>query len=354
MKRRSGLLFVVVAISLAIAGYRWGYSRLVAPLAAGQLEIPAEYLDFGTVVVQDDFVYRLPVENRSSQTVEIAAMDRSCGCASVTPASFTSAPFESRWLQLNLDLRGGDAFAYSGDERDFAVELRPVYAKAMTPGETWRVTGKIQSPFRVLQRPLRFAPDALIAGSEFKPLGFTIEPRVPIKEVRVELASKSATAQVTSERRGDTIQVILAPDCSLSIGAHDFRLSITMIGAEGATLTEQTLSVPGRVVSDVEVEPAYLRLDASADDETSNSQVVKLKSHTGTPFEILGVELPGAMLSVSPLTVEASNESEATFAVTTKGAGTELSVRTVTFHLRSGNVRAGDFVVPLQVVMCSP
>ncbi len=350
--RRSVAL--IAAVLLAAGGYQFGHSRLVAPLAAGRLEIPAEHLDFGTAVVQDDFVFRLPVENRSSQTVEIAAMDRSCGCASVTPASFTLAPFESRWLQLNLDLRGGDAFAYSGEERDFAVELRPVYAKAMTPGETWRVTGQIQSPFRVLERPLRFAPDALIAGSEFKPLKFTIEPRVPTNEVRVEVASKSAIAQVTSERRGHAIQVILTPDGSLPIGAHDFRLSITMIGAEGATLTEQTLSVPGRVVSDVEVEPAYLRLDASAAGENANSQVVKLKSRTGTPFEILGVELPGAMLSVSPLTVEATNASEATFAVSTKGAGAELSVRTVKFRLRSGNVPVGDFDVPLQVVICSP
>lgn len=344
---------VLIAASLfAGGGYQLGHSMLVAPLASGRLEIPADRLDFGTVVEQKGFVYRLPVENRSSQAVEIASIERSCGCASVTPRSFTLAPFESRWLQLNLNLRGDDAFTYSGDERDFAVELRPVYAKAMTPGETWRVTGRVQSPFRIVERPLRFARDALIAGSDFAPLEFTIEPRAPFQKVTVALDAKSAPAQIASERRGDAIHVTLAPDGSLPIGAHEFRLSIAVMGADGAPQPGQTLRLPARVVPDVEIEPTYLRLNGPANGDSSDSRQVTLKSHTGTSFEILGVDLPDGLVSVSPLATD--RESMAAYAVAATSFSAELSVKTVQFHVRSANARAGEFMVPLQVVMCSP
>jgi hypothetical protein len=124
---------VVLLSSLAILatlGFRWGYSRLVAPLEHGRLEIPSDRLNFGTAIVQDNFVYRLPVENRSAYPVEVASFERSCACTVVTPEAFSLAPYASRWLQLNLDLHGADGFEFSGEERDFSVDLRPVYAKA--------------------------------------------------------------------------------------------------------------------------------------------------------------------------------------------------------------------------------
>ncbi|MDZ4780769.1 MAG: hypothetical protein SGJ19_10985 [Planctomycetia bacterium] len=341
----------VTGVLLAAIGLRLGYSRLVAPLEHGRLEIPPERLNFGTALVQDDFVYRLPVENRSAYPVEIASFERSCGCTIVTPNAFTLAPSETRWLQLNLDLHGADGFEFSGEERDFAVDLRPVYAKAMTPGETWRVIGRIQSPFNVSPRHPRFATEALVAGSDFRPLEFSIEPRQKGQELRVSPTSRSAPARVECAHIGDATQVTLVPEPLLPVGDHVFRLSVEWINRESTPLPPFELRVVGRVVPDVQLEPSHVRLDLSADGATPETRTIRLKSRTGTPFKVIGVGNPEEVIEVEPTTANGAAAIEHEFRVRGVSATRGLVVQLVQFKIRSTSERVGEFEAPLQVVL---
>ncbi len=341
------ILLITVTSLICLVSIHWGHSRLVAPLSGEGLRIDEKYLDFGTAIAQSDFVWKLPLENCSEHPIEIAGFERSCGCASVSPSMLTVAPGETRWLMLNLNLDARKDFLFSGGEREFSVELRPLLAKSMTHGPPWRVAGVIQSPFRIAAYPLHFPANALVAGSEFPALEFTVEPRTPAKEWRVELAPISAKATVSCESRDGAVRIALRPDAQLAPGTHEFRLSIAQVGAENRPLPAQTLSVTARVVPDVAIEPAYLRFDGAS----TGTPRVRLFSRSGADFEVVRVEAPTGLLNVTRTEAKDGESGQTWFEIGPHAQAAELSVCEVVFHLRSANERIGDIAAPLQVVM---
>jgi len=232
MRQWRRVIAIAVALLLCFVLFHWGNSRLIAPLTGDGLRIEQKYLNFGTAVAQSDFVWKLPLENCSEYPIEIAGFERSCGCASISPSMLTVAPGETRWLLLKLNLGARKDFLFSGGEREFSVELRPLLAKSMTHGPPWRVAGVIQSPLRVAEYPLHFPANSLVAGSEFPALVFTVQPRTPAKDWRVELAPKSASALISCEPLENDLRITLRPDAQLAPGTHEFRLSIAQLGAE--------------------------------------------------------------------------------------------------------------------------
>lgn len=344
--RQDAVLFVLALIA-SYGGYRWGHSRLVAPLSGEGLSIASAYLDFGAATVQEDFLWKAPIENLSSHAVEVVGFERSCGCATVTPNSFTLAPGETQWLQIHLNLRSRDAFTFSGGEREFSVSLRPLVAKAMTPGAPWVVHGRVQSPFRIVEPKLCFPTGSLVAGREFEPLAFTLTPRAPIQDLTVALAKGSAAAEVSVEPRGSAWRISLRPDAALAVGVHDFRVVIAATALDGVPLPRQTVRLTGRVVPDVTVEPPYLRFDGRA----ASVQAVRLHSRTGAPFEVVDVAASNPLLRVDRGGDDRQRAAEADFDVAALRPSTELLVAHVEFRIRSTNDRAGEFSLPLQVVL---
>lgn len=341
------ILLITVASLLCFVSFHWGHTRLVAPLSGEGLRIEEKYLAFGTAVAQRDFVWKLPLENRSEYPIEIAGFERSCGCASVSPSMLTVEPGETRWLMLNLNLDARKDFLFSGGEREFSVELRPLLAKSMSHGPPWRVAGVIQSPFRIDEYPLRFPANALVAGSEFPSLEFTVEPRTPATDWRVELAPNSAKATISYEPRDGAVRIALRPDAQLAPGTHEFRLSIAQVSAENRPLLAQMLSVAARVVPDVAIEPAYLRFDGA----TRATPRVRLFSRSGADFEVVRVEAPAELLNVKRTESKDGESGQAWFEIGPHAQAAELSVCEVVFHLRSENERIGDIAAPLQIVV---
>src|SRR5581483_2805047 len=228
----------------------------------------AENVDFGEVSETDRFGWTVPVENRGSERVIIAAVYGSCECAAVEPQQFTLGPGERTDLRLTLDLRPRPGKKVEGDVWPFSVVLTP-HVKSesgqVLKSPEWKLSGRVR---RVLD-----VPDEVPLGthSEFAPAllprPVVVVAKVPVRSLRVEIDRPDIAADVNGDRdRPDRFVVGLTTKGSGSFGLGDVAWSIKLhpLAADGAELPPKTIRFTGRVVPDVRADPPEVLYPARA------------------------------------------------------------------------------------------
>ena len=82
-----------------------------------ELAVANSDLDMGEVWEAKNFVWRLPIHNLSSRTIEIRKFETSCGCTAVEPSSISILPGETAMVNLKIDLTHRLAGEYDLERR---------------------------------------------------------------------------------------------------------------------------------------------------------------------------------------------------------------------------------------------
>jgi hypothetical protein len=141
-----GIGFIVVAV-LFSGGVYIGQTFLVdRPYNAG-LRIDPEYLDFGEVWAEEQFKWRIPIENTSDREVGIAEFTASCQCSLIEPPSLTISPHSTAEVVATIDLtKGRDSEPYEST-REFEIAIHPIVAVATSRPPGFILRGKAKDAF---------------------------------------------------------------------------------------------------------------------------------------------------------------------------------------------------------------
>src|SRR5580765_2582322 len=80
---------------------------IIARPPTSSLVVEAPNLDFGEVFESTRFEWALPIQNRSSDTVDIGGFKYSCNCIKVSPENLRIKPQTTETCTLILDLTLG-------------------------------------------------------------------------------------------------------------------------------------------------------------------------------------------------------------------------------------------------------
>lgn len=213
----------------------------------------------------------------------------------VEPSSLVIPPGHTEEVELTFDLRPTDL--RFGDQGTPRLPLRPfevrvvVKANDSLPGSAgWVVSGKARDVFAKLPHSIDFG-ESCVWPSRFPSRPFEVVSRSPLKRLTATCPGSEALVNVVRlDEAGKRFRVDVAPRETLPVGEFKFRVELTALRAEGDKLPPLGVDVLGVVVEDVEITPFTVSFGAIKAG-TEPEEMVVLTSRTGTPFEVLGVEV---------------------------------------------------------------
>ena len=311
------------------------------------LEIASEYLAFGDVWEQREFRWTLPVKNTSSESVEIADVEMSCGCRSlVEPKPLIIPAGEVRDLRLVLDLTDRGAEAARAPYRPFAVKLHPIIKSRLPRSLMWTVHGKVRNVFRELPRSISFE-EPCVQGTRFPSKVFRVSTHFGIDDLTADCPSAEALCEVHRVAEGDReFTVKITPSSGLPVGPFAFSLGLAAVGAGGEDLPRMEIDVFGEVAHDVGAVPSVV-LFAAVDVGRTVRQGVRLRSLTGSDFSIEATECGSGNIEVKANDRGSDSDGESMFEVILHKAREGLQRSHVRFRVSE---HGGEYVVEVPVL----
>lgn len=262
MAKRTWLLVSCAAI---VASLPWVW-RLLAKPAEGNsspapLAVDAASLDLGDVWAQDEYEWKLRVQNTSAAPVQVGQVSVSCSCTRATPREFTVPANGAVDLDLKLDLNKAFALSEdSGNPRGMRIGLAPIATDQLPlpMAAPWILTGRIHA------LPIE-APVLVDLGD------CVVEAAVPASEVALRfdlgVASDAQCAQppenlsleLASGAEPGTKIIRVAPrETALrTIGEQTAEVLLTSVLRDGKTCPPKKVGVRWTVVEPVGVSPEF-------------------------------------------------------------------------------------------------
>lgn len=316
-----------------VFGYWMFHVRQVAK--AMVLSVPAESLDFGTVWMQDDFEWTIPVTNRSDRQVEILGFDSSCHCTSILPKKCSLAPGETLDLRLAINLAPSDKEA-SQLIRDFDVLITPHLGDELSPLHTWVVQGRIRSPVELSRASLRFE-NFVASRDDFTSKTVKIKAGRQVEKIEVRCEEKDGVAtirQVDTAKREYELSV--TPSESLPIGPFGFAVAIKAFGKDGQPLPIVNFPVLGRLLANVRAIPPSLDFGSLECGIVKRDSII-LSSRSGQPFRVLKVDVEeesGTALAEHAAFPREVTTGSTVFQITQTALKADDRKATITFHVQ--------------------
>jgi hypothetical protein len=218
------------------------------------LHVAANSLNFGEVWENAEFVWVLPIENRSTQEVRITDFSSSCNCSKIEPRSLTIPSGELRKVVLTLDLTAAKtADEYRKAIRDFEVSIAPRCEAAATP-LSWTIWGRVRVPFVFEQPRLDLGRHSELA-QPLLPRTVALTGLVPLATLNCKTTLAHFKAQVQRTATRDRFELTLTPTKPLTCGFHTFEVQVFPQLVSGEELPGKTLPVRVRVESDLQTTP---------------------------------------------------------------------------------------------------
>jgi hypothetical protein len=306
------------------------------------LHIPAASLNFGEVWENAEFVWVVPIENRSAQEVRITDFSSSCTCSKIEPSKLTIPAGESRKVAMTLDLTGAKtAEDYRKAVRDFAVSIEP-RCEPSVGKVNWKIRGRIRVPFVFEQPRLDLGRHSELA-QPLPPCKVALTGLVSLAKMTSKTTSPHFQAHIQRTAAPDRFELILTPVKPLPCGFHTFEVQVFPHLADGKELPGKTLPVRVRVESDLQTTPPVVVFGARPLGETAE-EVLTLRSLTGQSFEVLGVKALG-----DGLTVERAHEGAAgtAYQLRQQVVKTQAQHGQVVFCVRTARAGEEDLAVPV-------
>lgn len=265
------------------------------------LVVDPEDRDFGEAWMQEEFRWQLPIRNTSSRTVEVLDFNSSCGCTSVSPASFVIAPGGTRHVNLTLDTSGGWKEGNADRAQGFSIVLSPVVRRPGRSRGRWVIKGRVR-------RPLAFSPpevlfgETLLHGEPLPEHTVLVSSSASLEALRIECDSpyvRVASRACESEETGQFALTLAPGEQELPVGRFEIEVMVTGVLAGGEELPAVPLRIAGLVVSDIYAIPDVIRFTRDAVGQESMVEVV-LQSRVEGEFEVEQVMSDGDDLNISP------------------------------------------------------
>lgn len=300
--RGSAACTIAVLLLCAVSGYLLGERAIVRRLAAGPLEIAPQHLDFGEVWEQREFICELPLVNTSPDPIDIDGFQVSCTCVkSISPDIFRLYPGETRSLCVVLDFTQPPPDRTVDMVRSFSARIIPMVAAESVASRGWELHGRIKLPFLLSAEPVDFG-DRLTSGEQHpvEEVAVSVHPSIQITSASCEpevAAVWLAPVDSTTQR---SFRLYIQPNSNVEAGLH--RAIVSLIGQplDGTSRLAKQVHVLLPVHQEVDCVPPSLHFGVLRIGERA-TQTVTLRSRTGRPFSVTGVELSDPSGSVREL-----------------------------------------------------
>lgn len=302
-------VFVLLVIGCAGA-WLYGAWHSVPPSA-----LPPEYeeikglavkqrdLDLGTVWEDDNLHYQLPIENRTGSDIRVKELIPSCWCLDVKPRSLVIPAGKTYQVDITLDLTHRVPGEIGLAEREFTVEITPVFESGMPRVRGWALHGVSKSRMTLDILSVDFR-EATVRGQLPVPRKVLATIHVPVDHL--EVTADPSVAKVNVERhksRADTFELSVSWSNSLPVGPFNTHAVIDLISPEGERLRGATLPIAGRMKPEVRILPSRLILGSKPIEEKLEAIVV-LQAPANAAIVIDHIETDSRALHVEPVAIE--------------------------------------------------
>lgn len=260
------------------------------------LKVPPDALFFGTIWDQDIFHCTLPVENHNDRPIEISGFDVSCSCLSVFPKSCTIAPNSKVSLDLALSLADRPE-NMEQPVRDMSVTIAPRIENSSRIHEGWKISGKVRGILGYIPKIAAVDGDC-VAGKPSPSTSINIRSHKDLSTLQAVCEPAMANVEVITaadDRRSHTLKI--TPKQDIAPGRFTLIVKIRAVTSEGQKELNRQLTVIGRVVDDVQLQPASLLYGARVVGSSAQEVVTLI---LGKEMVLEGFESKGDGLTVVP------------------------------------------------------
>jgi hypothetical protein len=261
------------------------------------LTVSPESLYIGEVWEDRAFKWKLALENKSAEPIEIREFATSCSCLAVQPPQAVIPSGSRQILELTIDLRPRNDEEAKHAVRDFRASLRAVIDERHAQKATWIVFGRVRSTLSVFPPITRFW-DNLVVGQPFPDITIEVSARLPLSKLAVECDPKYAMISVAPAITGQTKYILSVHlNASLPAGPFNFEGRLLARTGPGELLPAIHLPFVGRVLEDVQSVPNFISFGARKLG-AEVQEVVVLQSFSRAEIAVEKVEVSGQSLSV--------------------------------------------------------
>jgi hypothetical protein len=318
----------VLVLGLAGVGAAW---VATAPQrGAPKLIVADDYLDIGDVWETSDFVWELPIHNRSERTITITRFQTTCSCLrEVEPPSLVIGPKETANVTLKLDLNRRPRDKEQSDHFNLPIAAT-VEADPNSIAAIWGLHGRARRAYTIS------APGVYLGevtrGQAFDPQTISVTPVKPAQDLVVDYDRSLLTVSV--EHRGNTFQMRIAPHAQAPPGTLQAELTIRAVCDDEERSPSVSVPVRGVVREDVQATPETVAFVAAELGGTLEETIV-LRSFSGRPITVEGIETTSDDVTVQPMTGPQSVQNAFVITQTVARLGQQSS--TIRFTVRAGN-----------------
>jgi hypothetical protein len=337
------LLVGIILVLSCVVAYQFGakrdHSRAQVEDAREQviegLRIDPAHLDFGQAWEEKNFVWKLPIQNKTSQDIKIQDFALSCGCLDIEPKSLTIPANEVREIGLSVDLTKQRWLPNLGDsERSFAVEITPIQNARAWPRIGWKLHGTVRSRITLDKLAMNFGDEPVKEESPVKLKALAIV-HIAAKAVAPEFDSKIVkVALKPREDHPNHFDVEVSPQPTLPVGEFETQVRLDIIAPSGERFPGTVLPVTGNMQPEIRVLPTRLLLGSVPVGKTAVGEVA-LQAPTNEELIVEDIAIDSRTVSIEPVTVDGLRKGR-TFQikqrVTKEGDQSSL----VTFRIRRG------------------
>lgn len=311
-----------------------------------RLDIDPAKLDFGSVDVQENFSWVLPIRNGSAEAIQLKNIHASCRCTKVSPTEARIPPGEVLTVRLQLDLRPQPG-AGSSLTREFQVM---VSATAVCRGASkhlnWPVSGTVDNPLVFAEGLVKFHVDLEnLAAGIVSAAEASFTSSVDLREVHASLMPRrpggpsdlplACSAVLITPRSGHIAIQVHGP---ASEGSSEFLATLNATAASNINLYPISIPVSVRFEGRYELTPACVVFGRVPIGE-SRCESVAIRSRNSEPFLLASFECASDSITVERSRDNAGSSENLTLLISKSINTVGAQVDTVDLRLRSASGR---------------
>jgi hypothetical protein len=237
------------------------------------LEVARADLEAGEIWEQKDFVWRLPIRNRTEHSIEVRDIQTSCGCFAIEPRSLSIPPGETAALKLTIDLTNRTPAEYGVDRRPFALSIRPITVGDIpSRGVVWKLTGTVRSRVTLDVQNVHFGEQP-VRGQAAVTRCVQAKTHVPCQRLEVTVEPAIAKATVKAREEKGILEILISPNPDLPAGPFQATARIDVVAPTGERFSGTALPIAGTMQREVRLLPARVLLDPTPVGETAEAVV---------------------------------------------------------------------------------
>ncbi len=311
MSQKRWLLILGAIVLSCAAAYQLGSkTKEAVPSAPREYEIDglvvaASSLDLGEVWEDKDFIWVLPIQNRTDRIIKISDFSLSCGCMEAAEKSLTIPAHATERLTLKLDLNRRAGYEIGRATRPFVGEVTPIRTGSTRRERVrpWQLHGTVRSRVTLNYSALDFGE--LTAPGQ-KPVTRHVMATAHVPTPRLVAGVDPDVLSVRIEPHpelANTFDVAVTLNSSLSPRHFKTKVELRLLTPDGETLPGVTLPVEGDVRPGVGLFPAVLAFGGRQVGDSAEADVV-LRAPAGVEAEIEKAESDVPHVSAESIRVD--------------------------------------------------